>query len=416
MDTSERINRKRGPREQAVQINCSRREITHSERPITQDPQKADFAMKQSNSKTKKLTAPYLLVVIVTIVAILSLGGCDSSEHPQESTSSASATTQEAPTAIEQQNIPTVPVSITVVCESNLFFSKYDINVSVDGQLVGTLDHGTSQTFDLALAEGEHSLIVCEKGDTSVDGSASFDVNGSTMLKCKAHCTYSQVELNMIPTISTPLSSNDAISKQYEEVSTLFSEAGFTNVREEEVRDLTLDRESESTTVSSIAIGGMTDFNNGTLFFSDEEVVITYHSLSDEAKEQKEEIEKQESIITPEKNEDFRALLQQNSTNAEWFADAYEGETVEFDCYVGSIMNHGDYKTRYDVLLLAGDYGASPSLGPNFKLENISVIGLGLSNSYLSNGDNVRVTAIVENYDPNQDVLVLDPISMTNRS
>ena len=306
------------PDSKQPKIECSRNELVHSTNakcPTTQDPQKANFIMKQFSSMTKKLAVPYLLVVAVAIIAIFSLGGCDSSEQPQELASSASETAQEPPTATEQQNGPTAPVSITVDCESNLFFSKYDINVSVDGQLLGTLDHGTSQTFDLALTENEHSLKVSKSDDMSVSGSASFAVSGSTMLKCKAHCTSSQVELDMIPALSAPLSSNDATLKTHEEVSALFSEAGFTDVREEEVHDLPLDRENESMIVSSVTIGEATNFENGTLFFSDEEVVIIYHTLSDEAEEQKAEIEKQESIITPEKNEDFRKLLQQSSTD-----------------------------------------------------------------------------------------------------
>ncbi|MEQ6389298.1 DUF4839 domain-containing protein [Bacillaceae bacterium S4-13-58] len=38
------------------------------------------------------------------------------------------------------------------------------------------------------------------------------------------------------------------------------------------------------------------------------------------------------------------------------------------------MMQHGNYKTRYNILILAGDYGETTFSGPNFQFENVNVV------------------------------------------
>ena len=49
-------------------------------------------------------------------------------------------------------------VRITVDFLPNLLFSKYGVDLSVDGDKVGSLPHGTDGEFNLELKEGNHHI------------------------------------------------------------------------------------------------------------------------------------------------------------------------------------------------------------------------------------------------------------------
>ena len=49
------------------------------------------------------------------------------------------------------------------------------------------------------------------------------------------------------------------------------------------------------------------------------------------------------------------------------FASAHTGQTIEFDGSVGALTNHDGARTRYDILLAAGDYSETSSAGPAFQ-------------------------------------------------
>ena len=80
-----------------------------------------------------------------------------------------------------------------------------------------------------------------------------------------------------------------------------------------------------------------------------------------------------------------------------------------------------DYKTRYDILLSAGDYvdenTANP--GPVFKFEDVNTNGLGIEDLYLPSfvaaGSNVRVTAKVDSFDAERGIFYLKPVLVEER-
>lgn len=172
-------------------------------------------------------------------------------------------------------------VSITIECESNLVFSRYDLDVYIDGVLQGSLDHGTSKTFEMNLADGDHALRITKKGDDGVDGNVEFSIDGDITLKYKAKCTNSQVEIEEIDVLNPPISSSEASSQYHDEAYRAFEEAGFTNIREEELRDLTPDQQNRNWYTDIITVGGRDDFSEEDSFLADDEVVITYHVLAD---------------------------------------------------------------------------------------------------------------------------------------
>lgn len=65
----------------------------------------------------------------------------------------------------------------------------------------------------------------------------------------------------------------------------------------------------------------------------------------------------EQSPLTLTDNPELAALLTgpPDGTTVEAFAATYRGRLIEFDGSVGAIAPHGDYDTRYDILIAYGD-------------------------------------------------------------
>ena len=123
-------------------------------------------------------------------------------------------------------------------------------------------------------------------------------------------------------------------------------------------------------------------------------------------------------VITPRNNPAFAALLKKGDTCDDAylrFATRYEGRTIAFNGSIAHMMPHGDYKTRYDILLGAGDKGPYKGFGPNFKYEDVSVFDLKLTGKKIPDtvgaGDKFRFVAKVREFKAVQCLFYLDPVS-----
>lgn len=125
-----------------------------------------------------------------------------------------------------------------------------------------------------------------------------------------------------------------------------------------------------------------------------------------------------EQILTVENSKDLAALLAVRDNCDETigtFAAKYEGRTIEFDGSIASMHNHGDYKTRYDILVYPGDKGPKSVVGPAFKFDDVNVPGLHLTGGNIPDsvgtGDLLHVVARVGEYNPDQCLFFLEPVS-----
>lgn len=406
--------------------------------------------------------------VVFALTLAIALGGCAGEGSVPESTPS------------EERS-----VSIEIECESNLILSRYDLDVYIDGEHQGSLDHGTNKAFDAKLGDGDHDLRITKKDDDGVDGSVGFSVSGDTSLKYKVKCTSSQVEIEAIEEINPPISSGEASSTYHDEAHRAFEDAGFTNIREEELRDLTPNQRSRNWYTTSIEINGNGDFDKDDAFHADDEVLITYHVLADlnppassseltgrsyeEVVDQFEQAgfinvttkkttasgaegavsevriggifgstdfsssdtfafdagveiayyegnSASEASETPDPvpDSEVQALITSSDTNAGWFSSSYKGRTITFDGWVADLQHHGSYDTRWDVLILAGNYG--DGRGPNFRLTDVGFSDMRVTNAdTLRSGDNITITAVVGEYNSTSDWLELDPVSISIR-
>jgi hypothetical protein len=125
-----------------------------------------------------------------------------------------------------------------------------------------------------------------------------------------------------------------------------------------------------------------------------------------------------EQTLTVENNEDLAALLAVPATSGaavEEFAAKYSGRLIEFDGNISYMNNHGKYKTRYDMLIGAGDYSETTTTGPNFQFKDVNTFDLHLTGSnipdYVGAGDNLHIIARVGEFNTVQELFFLEPIS-----
>ena len=120
--------------------------------------------------------------------------------------------------------------------------------------------------------------------------------------------------------------------------------------------------------------------------------------------------------LTAENCPDLAALLalrDPGDPSVAAFASKYYGQVIEFDGCVNSIQNHGDYTSRWDVLIASGDYDENSVMGPNFHLTNVNFNDMNVTGGdSVYSGLNVRVVAEVGNYDSNSQLLELQIISI----
>lgn len=127
-----------------------------------------------------------------------------------------------------------------------------------------------------------------------------------------------------------------------------------------------------------------------------------------------------EEVLTVENNEDLAALLAApaESPLIEEFAAKYGGDLIEFDASIGAMANHGDYDTRYDILISAGDYSETVATGPNFQFLDVNTVSdlhyvddIDDRPETIGVGDNLRVVARVLEFNPDTLLFQLDPVS-----
>lgn len=135
----------------------------------------------------KSLVSRVLSIVLLAacLVGIPLLSACSSGE------------TAEPEEVVPEE--PTFAVQIFIDCDQNLIFSRYDVDVKVDGENIGNVDHGGESTFQVNLTKGQHELVFVEEGRTSPDGKTSIVVNGEgEKYSYRIHCTRDQVEIKSI--------------------------------------------------------------------------------------------------------------------------------------------------------------------------------------------------------------------------
>ncbi len=240
---------------------------------------------------------------------------------------------------------------------NTLFLKARSINIYLDGSQVKTVADGETTEWEQDLGGGQHTLRFASADDDSVDVMQTFTVADISYLSCKASLGLSGVEVE-----------NYAFETQTE-------------------RDKAAEEAQQKAAAEAEA----------------------------KAKREAEAAEKAK-VLTVENCQDLANLLTSSSSDASAFAAAYSGRTIEFDGNIAYMSSHNGAKTRFDVLIYAGDYSETSAKGPHMQYKDVNYRDMGASGiDSVHMGLNVRIRAKVGSYNSSSDILSLTPVSMTGR-
>lgn len=257
---------------------------------------------------------------------------------------------------------PQYTANIEIQCDENLIFSQYDVEVYADDELLGTIDHGSNETYSPVLKKGTHLIQFISADDSTVTGEVEIDLEQDEEYLFKIHCYSTNIS---IKTMKGTLSEAEQEKQATEEPTEETEEA----------------KESESASTEQEA----TATPEPTVEATEEPV----------------------GNITPENNEDLAKLLTVSDYDYYTeFAKKYKGKTIEFDASIDDFFANS--KWNYDILLTAGDYSETEVHGPSFKFDDVSRMTYDTDLSYLYAGINVHIVAKVEEFDDNTGLFFLE--------
>lgn len=440
------------------------------------------------NKEVVVFAAASLVVLALALGATLIFSSSSSSTKSPTSNSATSTTSNKTTAPKKTETKKSYSTQIKVKCEKNLVLSTYDVEIFVDDTSIATLDHGDEGSWDRSITQGSHTLKICKKGDTSVDGTKVFTISAESVIECTVSTTSTQVQIKDFSCLTKEAAKKaeeEAEKKKQEEEqaklesqqfvsdgtgathsvhfsvssskNVLFSKYNINfyldgslikTVEQGETTEWDQELEGGKHTVrfasaDDDSVDGMQAFTvsaesylSCTLSCSSDKVAIGNFSFetqlerdqaAEEAK-QREAVEaeakaKQEAeaaekakVLTVDNCEDLANLLTSSSSDASSFAAAYSGRTIEFDGNIAYMSSHNGAKTRFDVLIYAGDYSEASAKGPHMQYEDVNYYNMGASGiDSVQMGLNVRIRAKVGSYNASSDILSLTPVSMTAR-
>lgn len=182
-------------------------------------------------------------------------------------------------------------VKIHVDFVPNLIFSKYDVNLLLNGIEQGTLTHGEDQDFELSIDPGEYTLTFESDESSTVKGEVTLTVDCDVEASYKIACSSDKVSVETLYVdrlmeladgeVKLDVAASEYKHKNYEDVAAALKTLGFTNIKYEVLYDIVLGWTADGE-VESVSIADKTDFNRGDVFPADAEIVITYHMPEDD--------------------------------------------------------------------------------------------------------------------------------------
>ena len=261
---------------------------------------------------------------------------------------------------------PEFNVTIEVECVENLIFSKYNVDMSIDDEFEGTIPHGDKETFEVVLKRGKHTISFESAEDNPLDAEIEVEITKNETIELKISCSSSVINAELI---------------------------SGTEVKDENASETTTEPDNTEPT---------SDPNKTDSSFKPET------SEADSLAEN----------LTIDNCPELAAIL---SNKAEIdqsysdFASKYKGRIIEFDGRIDYCTKHGNYNTRFDYLVSAGDYDPDHQIGPVFKFEDVNYYDLNTNLDTVSVGLNVRIIAEVVSFDSNSGLFYLEPVSVTSR-
>ena len=156
-------------------------------------------------------------------------------------------------------------VYIDVHSEANLFFSTYDIIVSLDGKELGAIPNGKHFTYLAEILSGNHTLVFCKANSTEPKYTKTITVSGDTSYSCDLGHGGSSIDPNN-ENIGNSVEGSELEVVNVEgmvlsEAMAKLSSIGFSNVREEPYNRI-WNKDNWIVKSQSIAAGTIADKND----------------------------------------------------------------------------------------------------------------------------------------------------------
>ncbi len=250
-------------------------------------------------------------------------------------------------------------VKLTIDFIPNLIFSKYDVDLSVNGEKEYTLSHGIDAEYEFRIREGNATFTFSNADSPSVKGEITLLVNCDIDAAYKISCYSDKVSVdelfvdykNVLMDDETKVMDSkwEFIGKNYRDVVATLEGLGFTNIKTVPEYDIIWGI-TETESIDSISIAGRTDFKRGSVLKKDAEIIIVYHMPYDQEPGR-------ETTKPTSNNSSVSTAIPEESANNDVSPEATETNAVSYstnDLETAKKGNSGvfSYKNRggsYDI-------------------------------------------------------------------
>ena len=177
-------------------------------------------------------------------------------------------------------------VKVNVDFWSNLLFNKYDVAFAVDYSVKEYLSHGEDKSFEMRVAEGTHRFSFLGGEEEVYEGSVSMDVYSDMDVAFEIKCDEEEIivytdyidrDIELAPNEVKMLSDRYQFrNNKIADVVNQLKKYGFTNIKEIPIYDLASDS-SDIGNVENVSINGDDEYNKGSIFDKNDEVIVSYH-------------------------------------------------------------------------------------------------------------------------------------------
>ena len=204
---------------------------------------------------------------------------------------------------------PEYEIIVEVECVENWIFSKYDVEVYVDGNLEGTIPHGDNVTYVLLLTKGTHTITFESADDDTLDGDVQLEISQNETYRFKISCSSFDIDVKTLQGTTTQPDDNqesndtensdDSTSDNTSEITITMGEDDFKGMNFQDAEKIfremgfvkfkyrTIDTETETAadTICYIEIAesfiGDSDFVAGDKFDADSTITFFYYKYEE---------------------------------------------------------------------------------------------------------------------------------------
>ena len=351
-----------------------------------------------------------LITVFIVILFVFTMSSCDIADVSTIDKTSNTILNTDTTTdkdANSENNVGLLPLPKS---DNDYFWPNYS-KVYEEFANAGFTNIILDPIYDLTGDEWFTSDGDCEK--ILVDGKNNFKKGDLYPSNVEIIISYHTYTTNNTPEnsdkITATMNGDDYVGVPYDIVEADLKKMGFYNF-EYKPMETENDGIENGSAYEVLTKGWLFDSNlkNGEKYDNDTTIIIKYYVV-------KEKIPNLTAENCPELDELLQLRDPGHSCIAD-FARKYKGKVIEFDGSIYDIVNHSNYKHRYNILIGAGDFNPNSMRGPNFRLTDVGVYDMGLgAYDEINIGDNVHIIAEVGTYNSNTQFFELEILKMEFR-